>query len=107
TGRTIIASGATLTINNTTHDLNRRLDNNGAATWTAGALQMNAGTFNNNGSFTADTTGTISCYGTGNANAFNNVGTFTKQGVGTVTFTVSSTPAALNNNGAIAVSAGT
>ena len=73
-GRTTIASGATLTLNTTTHDLNRTLQNDGDATWTAGALQLNGATFINNGTFTVNSAGNLSCYGTGGATAFNNVG---------------------------------
>jgi hypothetical protein len=106
TGRTIIASGATLDLNNTTHDLNRTLQNDGTATWTAGALQMNAGTFINNGSFTASGSN-LSCYGTGGANLFSNAGTFIKQGAGTASFFVSSSAVAFSNNGAVDVQEGT
>src|SRR5437660_12707976 len=81
--RTIIAIGGTLSLNNTTHDLNRLLQNDGTATWTAGVLQMNGGTFTNNGSFTANSGAGLSCYGTGGINVFNNAGTFIKQGAGT------------------------
>src|SRR4051812_15066781 len=108
TGATIIASGGTLNINNTVHDLQRTLQNNGTATWSAGPLQMNGGVFNNNGSFTAGTAGTLQFYGTGGAaNAFNNTGTFVKQGAGAINFTVSSTGVSFNNTGSVDVQAGT
>ena len=44
------------------------------------------GTFNNNGSFTANASGPLDCQGDGGANAFNNAGTFTQQGTGLTTF---------------------
>src|SRR5439155_14548811 len=47
---------------------------------------------NNNGSFTASTNSTLTCYGGGNTNAFNNNAgaSFAKQGTGTAQFTVNS-----------------
>ena len=107
-GRTIIGSGATLTLDTTTHQLDRVLQNDGAATWTTGALQMNGGTVANNGSFLANGgAATLNCYGTGGVNSFENAGTFTKQGGGTTQFSVSSTAVAFNNSGAVDVQAGT
>src|SRR2546427_10012097 len=100
-GRTIIASGGTLNLNNTTHDLNRWLQNDGTATWTAGVLQMSGGTFTKNGSFTANSAATLNCYGTGGINVFNNAGTFIKQGAGMAAFFVSSTGVSFNNHGAV------
>jgi hypothetical protein len=107
TGSTIVGPSAILTLNNTTHDLNRRLENNGTATWTAGALQMNGGTFVNNGSFTANSSSSLSCYGTGGVNAFNNAGTFTKQGTGTTSLFVSSSGVPFNNSGTLNIPNGT
>jgi hypothetical protein len=98
-GKTIIANGGTLNPNTTMHQLNRVLQNGGTATWTAGQLQMSGGTFNNNESFTANSSAALDCYGTGGVNAFNNAGTFTKQGAGTANFSVSSTAVAFNNSG--------
>ena len=105
-GRTIIANTGTLNLSTTTHDLNRVLQNDGMASWTAGVLQMNGGTFTNNGSFTANSGATLSCYGTGGANTFDNAGTFTKQGGGLTQFYVSSSAVVFNNNGVVAVQGG-
>src|SRR5688572_24478999 len=106
-GRMIIGSGGTLNLNNTTHDLNRILQNDGTATWTAGALQMNNGSFINNGIFTVSSGGGLSCYGTGGVNLFSNAGTFIKQGAGNANFFTSSTAVTFSNNGAVDVQAGT
>jgi hypothetical protein len=68
---------------------------------------MNGGVFNNNGSFTVTTTGTLQMYGTGGVNAFNNAGAFVKQGTGSVNVIVSSTGVAFSNNGSVDVQNGT
>jgi hypothetical protein len=87
TGKTIIASTGVLNLSGlSVRNLNRVLQNDGAATWTVGTLAMNGGTFNNNGSFTANSNAELDCYGIGGLNAFNNTGVFTKQGTGLTTF---------------------
>ncbi len=106
-GTTIVSAGGALNLSNSTHQLNRVLQNDGTATWTAGALQMQGGTFNNNGSFTANTASLLQSYGTGGTNAFNNAGTFIKLGAGTTQFTVSSSGVPFNNTGSVDVQAGT
>ncbi len=107
TGQTLVAAGGALNLSGSTHQLNRVLQNDGTATWTASALQMLGGTFNNNGSFTANTASLLLSYGTGGTNAFNNAGTFIKLGAGTTQFTVSSSGVPFNNTGSVDVQAGT
>jgi hypothetical protein len=109
TGTTIIAAGTgVLTMSSSNVNLNRALRNDGAVMWTAGALQMNGGTFINNGTFTADSTaGTLQCYGTGGTNVFTNNGTFTKQGSGLASFFTSSSAVSFNNAGTVNVQTGT
>ncbi len=106
-GRTIIAATGTLSLTNTTHNLNRTLQNDGAATWTAGILTFNNGTINNNGSFTANSAVALSASGNSGANTFNNAGTFTKQGNGTTSFFVNATGVAFSNSGTVDVQGGT
>ncbi len=107
-GRTIIGSTGTLSLGaDTGRQLNRVLQNEGTATWTAGALPMIGGTFNNNGSFTASSAAQLRCYGSGGISAFNNAGTFTQQGAGLTLFNVSSTGVSFNNSGTVAVLGGT
>src|SRR5207248_10995 len=96
-------------MNNSTLQLNRILQNDGTATWTSGAFQMFGGTVNNNGSFTASSNATLQCYGSpGGVNAFNNNlgATFTKLGTGETQFIVSSTGVTFNNSGTVNVNAG-
>ena len=106
-GKTIIANGGTLSLNDSTHFLNRVLQSDGTATWTAGDLLMTGGTFNNNGSCTANSGSTLQSYGNGGVNAFNNAGTFTKQGTGLTRFFVNSTGVSFNNSGAVDAQEGT
>ena len=107
-GRTIIAAGGTLNVSsNNEHNLNRVLQNDGTATWTAGHLFLTGGTFTNNGSFTASSGAALDCYGNGGVNAFHNAGTFNKQGAGLTRFFVSVTGVAFNNTGSVDVQAGT
>src|SRR5262249_28296692 len=48
-GRTIVASTGSLSLSGSTHSLQRTLENDGSATWTAGNLEMFNGTLLNNG----------------------------------------------------------
>jgi hypothetical protein len=103
-GRTIIASSGTLSmpaISGTARSLQRVLENNGTATWTASTLPMNGGTFINNGSFTASFNLSLSTSGTG---VFYNNGSYTKLGIGNNSF---ASGIAFHNAGAISVEAGT
>src|SRR5260221_13582860 len=110
TGKTVIASGGTLAVSSGTHQLNRILENDGTATWTAGAIPMRNGTINNNASWTANSASTLQCYGNtgGGVNAFNNNAgsTFTQMGAGTTQFIVSSSGVAFNNAGTVNVNVG-
>ncbi|MBX3376063.1 MAG: hypothetical protein KF678_03560 [Phycisphaeraceae bacterium] len=110
-GRVIISGAGTLNISGTTHDLNRTIENNGAAVWTGGAIRMSGGTFNNNNQFTASTAGVggagLPSFGSGGVNAFNNTGTFTKVGPGEVSFSVLAAGVAFNSLGTILLNEGT
>jgi hypothetical protein len=113
TGKTIVPAGGTLNLSSgsgNSRNLNRILENNGAANWTGGSLDMNNGTFQNNGTFTANSATTLQSTGTG-TNAFVNAGTFIKQGTGTVQFPFTglggSTIVAFNNTGNVDVQVGT
>lgn len=81
-----------------------------AATWSGGSLEMNGGTVENNGVFTAAITGpTLGCYGAGGVNAFNNNAgaTFNQTGTAPTRFRRSTTDVAFNNAGFVSVQAGT
>jgi hypothetical protein len=106
TGRTVIGPAGTATINSATHDLNRVLENQGTATWSAGALQMNNGTLLNLGTFIATTASTLDSSGLGGTNRVTNQGTFRKQGTGTAQFRVSNTAVAFDNQGLVEVQGG-
>ncbi len=109
-GRVTINGSGSLAISGTTHDLNRTLENNGAVTWTGGAIRMASGTFNNNSLFTASTSGSggagLQSFGSAGTNAFNNVGTFTKLGGGEVSFSVLAAGVAFNSLGTIVLQEG-
>jgi hypothetical protein len=114
TGTTIISSSgnpnaATLNINATTVNLNRTLENDGSANWTAGTIKASNGIINNNGTFTANSTGTLACFSVTGTNVFNNSGTFVQQGAGVTLFYVSGLGSMMtfNNTGTVDVSAGT
>jgi hypothetical protein len=106
-GQTVIGSGAALSITGVTRGLNCALVNNGAANWTSGQIPMTSGTFQNNGSFIANSASTLSSFGFGGTNVFNNAGSFTKQGVGTTQFFNNVTGVPFNNSGTVDVQAGT
>ncbi len=111
TGKTTISAGATLNMsamrNGGDKFLNRVLQNDGGATWTGGEWRMNGGTFQNNGSFTANSDFALLAWGDGGTNVFENAGTFVKQGTGTTQFRVNKTSVAFNNSGTVDVQAGT
>jgi len=107
-GQTVIANGGTLSLSTfNIKQLNRVLQNDGTATWTAGELRMTGGTFNNNGSFTAGGNFPLRSSGSGGVNAFNNAGTFTKLGIPFVRFTSVTTGVPFNNSGTVEVRSGT
>ncbi|MDB5292221.1 MAG: type 1 secretion C-terminal target domain subclass, partial [Phycisphaerales bacterium] len=107
-GKTVIAAGGSLIVGGNLA-LNRVLENDAGAAWTAGAILMIGGTVNNNGTWTTSSTGTLQCYGNGGTNAFNNNSgaTFFQSGTGTTQFFVNSTGVAFNNAGTVNVQAGT
>ncbi len=113
TGKTIIPSGATLTMSGGT--LGRELRNEGAATWTYpfpgfAILAMAGGTLNNYGSFTINNgQASLYCDGTGGVNAFNNLpgATLTKMGAAQVDFRYNGSAMPLNNSGTVNVQGGT
>jgi hypothetical protein len=108
-GKTVVASSAILSLGGSALQLNSELDNQGTATWTSGALQMNNGTLVNSGTFTANSSFfTLSCFGvSGSTNTFSNTGTFIDQGTGMVQFTGSTTAMTFDNAGTVNVNAGT
>ena len=82
----------------------RRLDNNGTATWTGGStfIFSGGGTFNNNGTFDAQTDSVMAANG-GGSPVFNNAGTFRKSaGLGTTTVGLP-----FNNTGSVDLQSGT
>ena len=107
-GKTIIASSGTLNMSGAAaKQLGRVLQNDGMASWTGtGPLQMSAGTFNNNGSFAANSTSLLDCFGNTGVNAFNNAGAFTQQGAGETRFRLFVTSVAFNNTGTVNVQGG-
>ena len=109
TGTTKIAVGATLNISNSVA-LAGVLETDGPTNWTGNsAINMDNGTINNYGTWTANSSSTLQADGNpGGVNAFNNEssGTFTQQGTGTTYFTNYETGAAFNNAGQVNVSQG-
>jgi hypothetical protein len=104
TGKTTIASGATLALNSASYaTLSRTLENAGTVNWSTGeSLTFDGGTFNNlvGGIFNASGSG--NAQNNGGTNAFNNAGTFNKTGTSSITFFVP-----FNNTGSLSVQAGT
>ena len=111
TGQTVIAPAGTLLIDGSNnHYLERTLVNNGSATWTGyNNLILKNGTFQNNGTFTADVSlPSVDSFGDGGTNVFNNAGTFIKQGVGlTRFFNLGVNGVTFNNSGTVNVHGGT
>jgi hypothetical protein len=117
-GTTTVAPGATLNLaTGGVKALGRRLVNNGTATWTAGQWNFGSpapaggGTFDNYGTFTANSAAALPAYGivTGGAvNAFNNNAgaTFNKQGAGAASFNFFNTALPFNNAVGATVRAG-
>ena len=109
TGTTKIAAGATLNISNTV-SVDGTLETDGPTNWTGNsAINMDNGTINNYGTWTANSSSTLQADGNpGGVNAFNNEssGTFTQQGTGTTYFTNYETGVAFNNAGQVNVSQG-
>ncbi|MFO1513780.1 MAG: HYR domain-containing protein [Verrucomicrobiota bacterium] len=103
TGKTIVPSGATLTMSGGT--LGRELRNYGTATWN-GSWMMAGGIINNYGA--ANVNGGY-CDGIGGVNAFNNLpgATLTKVGGDTLQFRPNGSAMPLNNFGTVNVQAGT
>jgi hypothetical protein len=83
-GQTIVASGGSLTVvNDAGVNLERTLVNNGTFTLgSSSSIGINNGTFQNNGSFLANSGLAQELDSGGGTNTFNNAGTFTKQGAG-------------------------
>ena len=86
------------------------LETDGPTNWTGNsAINMDNGTINNYGTWTANSSSTLQADGNpGGVNAFNNEssGTFTQQGTGTTYFTNYETGVAFNNAGQVNVSQG-
>jgi hypothetical protein len=111
TGKTLVPSGSSLALGGlSTVSLNRALETDGPTSWTGSVfVQMNAGTWTNNGAVTANSTSTLEAYGGsgGTTNTFVNNGSFTQQGTGTTLFTTVASGVAFNNAGTVTVNAGT
>lgn len=106
-GKTMLPAGSTLTIGTgATHTLGRQLVNNGDAVWSGGAIAMSNGILVNNGTFTANASTTLQCYGAGGTNAINNAGIFSKQGIGDVIIFAAPSAMPLNNTGLLTVAGG-
>lgn len=111
-GRTIVATGAKLTLFSQTlaKSIERTILNQGTIDWAgngAGAvLNLTNGTFNNQGTFNV-LGDSYSLNGVSGTNAFNNSGQFVKSGTGSASITGSGTSAVVfNNSGTVSVSAG-
>ncbi len=118
TGGAMIGSGATIIASTGVFNLSgsepkqlmRSIENNGSTQWTEGTIGFFDGNFNNNGTFTADSSGALDCVGSGLNNLFqNNAGaTFTKLGSGSMQFFADEIDAvSFDNDGIVNVSAGT
>ena len=107
-GTTTIGSGGSLSYGANNPGLNRLLVNNGSTTWTGGIISMSDGTFQNNGSFTANSNGNLYSYGegAGSGGVFDNAGTFTKLGTGYAQFYNNGSNLVFNNTGTVDVQAG-
>ncbi len=106
TGELIIDPSGSLAVTN--FALRRNLINDGvfSTTGISGITYENA-TFQNNGTYTANPSGSQLSRGTGGTNVFNNVGTFVKQGSGTTQFSTLTTGVAFNNSGLVDIQQGT
>ncbi|MEQ1858731.1 MAG: FG-GAP-like repeat-containing protein [Chthoniobacteraceae bacterium] len=104
TGSGITNANGGLTLSGGTHTLDSRtLSNVGAATWSAGSLNLlNGATINNQigATFTTNFDGSITQF---NPVTFNNAGTFTKNGGTGIT----SSAAIFNNTGTVNINSGT
>ncbi|MDB5386304.1 MAG: repeat-containing protein, partial [Planctomycetaceae bacterium] len=108
TGRTIVSAAGILNMSVASDKfLDRVLVSNGTGTWTAGLFRMNGGTFQNNGTFTATTSGTLESFGDGGVNSVVNAGTFNEQGTGTTRFRGNNADVAFSNSGTVNVQQGT
>jgi hypothetical protein len=101
-GQLFIDSGGTLNSSGSNKSLGRNLTNNGTTNWTAGTLNVSNSTFQNNGSFTANSAANQTFTRSVGTNVFNNVGSFIKKNSSTMTFT----EVAFNNAGTVDVQAG-
>ncbi len=79
TGHLFIDADETLNATAANATLGRKLTNNGATNWTGGTFSMANGTFQNNGSFTADSATNQTITRTSGTNVFNNAGSFIKR----------------------------
>jgi hypothetical protein len=110
-GQTVVGPSGTLLISDVSAArLHRTLVNNGAAMLGVNsALDMAGGTFQNNGSFTANSALLQEVRGFGNVgtvNTFNNAGTFTKQGVAQLWFKSFTRGVQFNNSGTVDIQGG-
>ncbi len=105
-GTLTIDASATLTLENSEHDLNSNLNNAGSAVWTGGDIVLGDGvTFDNQAGATFDNQADTYCYASSGSAAFSNEGTFTKSGGSSSTLFDASI--ALDNSGTIEVQSAT
>ena len=104
TGKTLVASTATLAFSGRNYVyLNGLLENDGTAMWTSDVwMGMNGGTFNNVGTFDANSVQTLLAFNNGGINVFNNSGTFNEQGSAGISFN----GVVFNNSGTVNVGNG-
>ncbi|MES2569230.1 MAG: hypothetical protein V4710_04145, partial [Verrucomicrobiota bacterium] len=105
TGFTDLPAGSTLKITGAGHQLQRRIDNAGAATWNTGIRvdSRDGALFNNIGTLDIEDDGSFSFDAVGVRTVFTNTGTVTKSG-GTATFFFSDV--AFNNRGTVNIESG-
>jgi RHS repeat-associated protein len=106
----IPGSGGVASLNTGGHYLQRVLENDGAAAWTAGDLIFQSGgVLNNNGTLgvSVGTGGTLTGQVQGGSSAVNNAGTLNKDGAGALTFNISSGTLPFGNTGTVNLNAGT
>ena len=113
--KTIVSSTGSLTVDTLgNRQLSGELDLNGPSTWTAGNIDLNGGTINNNAAFTATAPANMTLFmrgmGFGTVSAFNNqaAGSFVANGPGTVhVFSFSGVHLSFNNAGDVKIQSGT
>jgi RHS repeat-associated protein len=104
-GQTIVAASASLQLGGTSHTLNRTLRNDGIASWIAGLIDINNGTFDSFGNFSVNSSSTLEMKNFSGTAVFNNAGSFNKLGTGSAQIS-SQGAVAFNNTGTVNIQAG-